>query len=211
MERTMAAEHTQIELFPFLAGRPYSRVARPRYLLKDLTLSVENTIVLCIIFVMAVVLFFSFGVERGKQIVKGALAEPPVTVTVLPAPEDPSGKIAERPIAPAGSTKAQKSASSLQPAGAQQQEKRQKQMPVGAPALEKKGKGTFTIQVASFKEKEKAQMEAKRLRSKGYEIFVLPKGKHSIVCVGKFAFKDEAAEFLNKLKSKYNDCLVRRL
>lgn len=206
MERTMTAEHTQFELFPFLTGRPHSRVARPRYLLKDLTLSVENTIVLCIIFVMAVVLFFSFGVERGKQIVKGALAEPPVTVTVLPAPEDSSDKIRERSITPAGNTKAQKSASSLQ-----QQERQQKQMPVSVPALEKKEKGTFTIQVASFKEKEKAQMEAKRLKAKGYEIFVFPKGKYSIVCVGKFAIKDEATEFSNKLKNKYNDCLVRRL
>lgn len=211
MERTMASDHTQFELFPFLTGRPQSRVARPRYLLKDLTLSVENTIVLSIIFVMAVVLFFSFGVERGKQTVKDALAEPPVTVTVLSSPEDPSGKIMERSIAPAENTKAQKSASSLQPAGAQQREKRQKQMPVSVPALKKKEKGTFTIQVASFKEKEKARMEAKRLRSKGYEIFVLPKGKHSIVCVGKFAIKDDATEFSNKLKNKYNDCLVRRL
>ena len=67
MERTMSTEHTQIELFPFLAGRAHSRIARPRYLLKDLTLSVENTIVLCIVFVMAVVLFFSFGVERGSR------------------------------------------------------------------------------------------------------------------------------------------------
>lgn len=197
MERTMSTEHTQIELFPFLTGRAHSRIARPRYLLKDLTLSVENTIVLCIVFVMAVVLFFSFGVERGKQIVKGALAEPPATITVLSTPEKPSGKVAERSLAPAESTNAQKNTA---PAAAN-----------ATPSLEKKEKATFTIQVASFKEKGKAQMEAKRLKSKGYEIFVLPKGKHSIVCIGKFAIKDEAAEFSNKLKSKYNDCLVRRL
>src|SRR3989338_1286609 len=193
MEHTMSTEHTQIELFPFLTGRAHSRIARPRYLLKDLTLSVENTIVLCIVFVMAVVLFFSFGVERGKQIVKGALAEPPATITVLSTPEEPSGKVVER-----------------QAAGSQQQ----KQMPAAtnaAPSLEKKEKGAFTIQVASFKEKGKAQMEAKRLKSRGYEIFVLSKGKHSIVCVGKFAIKDEAAAFSNKLKNTYNDCLVRRL
>ena len=196
MERTMSTGHTQIELFPFLAGRTHSRVSRPRYLLKDLTLSVENTIVLCIIFVMAVVLFFSFGVERGKQIVKGALAEPPATMMVLPAPEDAPAKVAERSVAPPGNTKEQKQTPAVRN---------------NAPALEKKEKGTFTIQVASFKEKEKAQMEAKRLKSKGYEIFVLPKGKHSIVCIGKFAIKDEAMEFSNKLKSKYNDCLVRRL
>ena len=209
MERTMASQHAQFELFPFLTGRPYSRVARPRYLLKDLTLSIENIIVLCIIFVMAAVLFFSFGVERGKQIVKGTLAEPPVAVTVLPAPEGPSGKVAQRSLPPAGNIKAQKSASPLQAAGSRQQ-----QTPAitnNVPSSEKKENGTFTIQVASFKEKGKAQMEAKRLKSKGYEIFVLPKGKHSIVCVGKFAIKDEAMEFSNKLKNTYNDCLVRRL
>ncbi len=198
MERTMSMGHTQIELFPFLAGRSHSKVARPRYLLKDLTLSVEDIIVLCIIFVMAVVLFFSFGVERGKQIVKGALVEPPATVAIVAAPEETPNKVAER------------SAPVLQTDGAKQQ----KQAPAAtnnASSLEKKEKGTFTIQVASFKEKEKAQMEAKRLKGKGYEIFVLPKGKHSIVCIGKFALKDEATEFSNKLKNKYNDCLVRRL
>lgn len=201
MERTMSVEDTQIEFFPFLTGRVHSRVARPRYLLKDLTLSIENIIVLCIVFVMAVVLFFSFGVERGKQIVKGALSEPPATVTVVSTPEETSRKIAERslPVKTAGSEQRQK----LQ--------KQQKEAPVSAPSLEKEGKGTFTIQVASFKEKEKARMEAKRLKSKGYEIFVFPKGKHSIVCIGKFAIKDEATEFSNKLKSTYNDCLVRRL
>ena len=202
MEPTMASEHTQIELFPFLSGRAHSRVARPRYLLKDLTLSIENIIVLCIVFVMAVVLFFSFGVERGKQIVKGALAEPPATVTVVSTPEAATNKIADRSL-------------SVQAAGSptqQKQQKQQKEAPVSAaPSLEIKGKDTFTIQVASFKEKEKAQMEARRLKSKGYEIFVLPKGKHSIVCIGKFGIKDEAMEFSNKLKGKYTDCLVRRL
>lgn len=210
MERTMSAEHAQIELFPFLTGRAHSRVLRPRYLLKDLTLSVENTIVLCIVFVMAVVLFFSFGVERGKQIVKSALAEPPATITVVSTPEEPSGKVAERSLAPAGSAKAQKNTAPAQASGPQQQ----MQTPAATnatPSLKKGEKGTFTIQVASFKEKGKAQMEAKRLKSNGYEIFVLPKGKHSIVCIGKFAIKDEATEFSNKLKSKYNDCLVRRL
>ncbi len=200
MERTMSTEHTQIELFPFLTGRAHSRVSRPRYLLKDLTLSVENIIVLCIVFVMAVVLFFSFGVERGKQIVKGALAEPPATVTVVAAPEETPAKVTER----------------SQPAliGVVPQQGQQKKTPAAAnsaPSLEKKEKGAFTIQIASFKEKKQAQMEAKRLKGKGYETFVFPKGKHSIVCVGKFSIRDEAAEFSNKLKNKYSDCLVRRL
>ncbi len=210
MERTMASEHTQIELFPFLTGRPHSRVARARYLLKDLTLSVENIIVLCIIFVMAVVIFFSFGVERGKQIVKNALSESTAAVTVSPVPAVLPARVVERSTAPDRNAKAQKNALPAQAVGLDNPAI----LPArtnGGPSLEKNKKGTFTIQVASFTEKARAQMEAKHLKTNGHEIFVLPKGKHSIVCVGKFAIKDEATEFSNKLKNKYNDCLVRRL
>lgn len=210
MERTMASEHAQIELFPFLTGRPQSRAARPPYLLKDLTLSVENIIVLCIIFVMAVVMFFSFGVERGKQIVTNALSEPAATSTVSPVPAALPEKVAGRSVAPDRNAKAQRNASPAQAAGPDKPAIIPA-MPNAGPSLEKNKKGTFTIQVASFKEKTRAQMEAKRLKANGYEIFVFPKGKHSIVCVGKFAIKDEAMAFSNKLKNKYNDCLVRRL
>ena len=156
---------------------------------------------------MAVVLFFSFGVERGKQIVKMALEEPLATISVVSTPEATAGKVTERSPTPVGNIKVPKNAAPVQAAGSQQQ----RAPSTNVPLLEKNGKGTFTIQVASFKEKEKAQMEAKRLKGKGYEIFVLPKGQHLIVCIGKFAIKDEATEFSNKLKNKYNDCLVRRL
>ena len=40
---------------------------------------------------------------------------------------------------------------------------------------------------------------------------VIPKGSHSIVCVGKFALKDQASHYLKELKKQYKDCLVRRL
>lgn len=207
MEHTMNSENTQIELFPFLAGR-HSQVARSRYLLKDLTLSVENIIVLCIVFVMAVVVFFSFGVERGKQIVKRSLSESAVSASSI-EPAVVTQKVIETPVAAQPNTKTSKSILPSQPVAPKPVVE-----PVKAnerPALEKKQKGTFTIQVASFKEKERAQQEIKRLKGKGHETFILPKGNHLIVCIGKFKIKDEAMEFSNKLKNKYNDCLVRRL
>jgi len=46
---------------------------------------------------------------------------------------------------------------------------------------------------------------------KNHKDFVLPKGSYSIVCVGKFILKNDAARYSRKLKKKYNDCLVRRL
>ncbi|MBI5150515.1 MAG: SPOR domain-containing protein [Candidatus Omnitrophica bacterium] len=196
MEHVMMNHGTQFELFPFSQGRP-AAIARPRYLSKDLTLSVENTIVLCIIFIMTVVLFFSFGVERGKRIVKSSLAqavEAPAKSPVAAAAnvQIPAPAVVEKAIKPGMSP------GKLAPADAQA-------------APQKKESGAFTIQVASFKDRDSARKEAKVLKQKGYQIFVLPKGSHSIVCVGKFVLRDEAREFSNNLKSRYNDCLVRRL
>ena len=60
-------KQSQFELFPG-ASKSSPETGRPAYLTKDLTLSLENIIVLCIIFVMSLVLFFSFGVEKGKWV-----------------------------------------------------------------------------------------------------------------------------------------------
>lgn len=198
MEFIMSGHGSQFELFPFMHGRPVA-IARPRYLSKDLTLSVENTIVLGIIFIMAVVLFFSFGVERGKRVVRGltqssAVGSRETLERSAPALDvkTPKAEVAEKAVP----------AQALPPKPAK---------PDVQSSPQKKGTGVFTVQVASFKDRELAQREANVLKKKGYRIFVLPKGSHSIVCVGKFAVKDEATEFSNNLKNHYNDCLVRRL
>ena len=191
----MTTHGTQFELFPFFQGRP-AAIARPRYLSKDLTLSVENIIVLCIICIMTLVLFFSFGVERGKRIVKSSSAQTAEAAVQIPA----AAADAQSP-GPAASEKAVRA--EMSPG---------KPVPADAQSSpQKKENGAFTIQVASFKDRDLARKEAKALKQKGYQIFVLPKGSHSIVCVGKFTLRDEAREFSNNLKNRYNDCLVRRL
>ena len=70
---------------------------------------------------------------------------------------------------------------------------------------------SYTIQVASFKNQEYAEKEAMDLKKGGYEPFILPKGSHLIVCIGKFATKSEAERFSQKLKSKYKDSVIRSL
>ena len=69
----------------------------------------------------------------------------------------------------------------------------------------------FTIQVASFKQQKNAQKEAENLKKVGYETFVVSKGTHAIVCVGRFLEKAEALSFSQKLQNKYGETLVRRL
>ncbi|HBR14694.1 MAG TPA: hypothetical protein DD723_04005 [Candidatus Omnitrophica bacterium] len=208
---------TQFELFPGALKNSQDQ-ENPRSLFKNLTLSPENIIVLVILFVMALVLFFSFGVERGKTIVKtdSALMEDnlnvynaqPVAIDVNPLQTEGQKTFSSREkLVGANEIKANTEVISVK---TQKNEVKPLQEET-LKAQEIFGNGEFTIQVASFKLENRAQEEAKKLKEKmGQETFVLSKGKYSIVCIGKFAQKDSAQKLFNKLKKKYNDCLVRR-
>jgi len=190
--------HSQFELFPKKSDQHSSDQSKNRGQIKDLTLSVENIIVLCIILVMTCVLFFSFGVERGRRLVLNIQAPPAAISVDLPSPE----------AIPEVTETIEVSAGVALPAPIEATTDSEIiQVPVERVLTEA---DFFTIQVASYKQDSAAQREAKRLSESGYEIFVLAKGNFSIVCVGKFSGKDEAKEFSKKLKSKYTDLLVRR-
>lgn len=194
-------KQSQFELFPGEA-KTAQETGKPAAVTKDLTLSLENIIVLCIIFVMSLVLFFSFGVEKGKKVAahKGAT-----------------------PVAKQAKAKAPEKAVQVAP----QVDEKRVVFPVELPpeVIDESDTDTpqtidffeehddyYTIQVASFKLKKNAQKEADRLKGIGHDdAFVIPKGNYSIVCVGKFAKRIEARRFSNKLQKRYNDCLVRRM
>jgi cell division protein FtsN len=196
---------SQFELFP-KSSKSAPETWKPSGLTKDLTLSLENIIVLCIIFVMILVLFFSFGVERGKKIalLDSTKAEVNIVRTakekVVPQPAEkvPQEKGEERVVFPVSVP----------------EEIIEESEPAIKPPLEKteEQEELFTIQVASFKLEKNARREADRLKDIGHDdTFVVPKGSYSIVCVGKFERKKEAKKFSSRLKKHYNDCLVRRL
>ncbi len=70
---------------------------------------------------------------------------------------------------------------------------------------------SYTIQVASYQSRVAAQKEAERLKKKGLSVLILPKGKYTILCVGKFPNKEKAKSSLVELRKKYKDCQIRRL
>lgn len=189
---------SQFEFFPHAPG-PAPVAGKSPYQLKSLTLTAENIIVLGIVFVMTLVLFFSFGFEKGRRVTRNSMLG--TTQIATPAAEPPA-QVSH--VAPAA-----REAAPL--------EERAGGLGAGKDPLPEVSPGTaaqediFTIQVASFNRERDAQKEAMLLKKKGYDIYVLSKGKHSIVCVGKFAQKNAAKQFSNRLKNKYTDCLVRRL
>jgi cell division septation protein DedD len=189
-------DRSQFELFPGSSSHLGAQASPSRPPIKDLTLSIENIIVLCIVLVMTYVLFFSFGVERGRRL-KQAQAPveevlPAGKIEVLASPQVDAPEQTARPVTqPAVQTKEQVL-----------------QVPLERELTDEE---LFTIQIASFKSETSARKEVERLGNTGHESFVVAKGDYSIVCIGKFAMRDEAKKASAKLKSKYKDLLVRRL
>lgn len=76
---------------------------------------------------------------------------------------------------------------------------------------EKPAESKYTIQVATFKMETYAQKEAERLKKRGLEAVIVPRGKFVSVCVGNFSERQKANISLNQLRKTYNDCFIRRL
>jgi cell division protein FtsN len=197
----------QFELFPGSSAAD-DDPSRPRILLANLTLSVENLVVLTILGIMVAVFAYSLGVERGRHLMAGELKQAPVAVAAVPATTvavHPTTVVpaamttTAHPVAVAGTVNAVPAVRTVVAA------------PVAAVAQAPASTFKYTIQVASYADQKFAQKEAGDLNKSGFETVILQKGKYAILCVGKFAQKNEAISVISKLKSKYKDCLVRSM
>ncbi|MDD3374769.1 MAG: SPOR domain-containing protein [Candidatus Omnitrophica bacterium] len=189
-------KQTQFELFPG-ASREAQDAEKPKFFFSSITLTFENIIVLTVLLFMAIIISFSFGVERGKRgvLVKSDISSQSQDILIKSEPlKVPEIPVEENKISVANET---------------QESVVQK---VSEPSILKGlPEDFYTVQVASFKTRKYAEKEALILKKKGYEIFIVQKGSHLVVCAGKFLEHDQAEGFSVKLKNKYKDCLVRRL
>lgn len=197
--------HAQFELFP--AEEDQQQPRSSKVIFREWRFNLENLIVINILVVILLIVTFSFGVKRGKKLV----------LLDIPHGQKKSLKIEESAIIEpivqpeiAAETVAGQGDSTTVVLSMEAPVEKAITIPLEK-LLSQSIENSFTIQVASFQAKESAQKEATRLKQKGYETFIMSKGKHSIVCVGKFAQKEEAKAFMPKLKTRYSDCLVRRL
>lgn len=69
----------------------------------------------------------------------------------------------------------------------------------------------YVIQLVSYRKREKALEESKRLKASGYPILLLDKGEYVVIFVGAFVDKNEAQNKFTALKKQYKDCFIRRL
>jgi cell division septation protein DedD len=133
---------------------------------------------------IAVVIAFSLGVEKGKSITQSYenhMVETRVAAPILPLPEKVVHKEEAKEIALQAS----------EPKGE-----------------ESKG---YTIQVASYKNKKSVEKLVVEFHSKGQKSFSLPKGEFMIVCVGNYPNPTDASKTAKTLKKQFPDCFVRKL
>lgn len=223
-------KQSQFELFPGSPGSS-TEAGKPRYLFAHLTLSLENIVVLGIMVVMTLLFSFSLGVEKGKTITELGQPEQKKIAKAIKLPIKPVAaqlaKTTEEPVA----VRANKIAvpSELEAPKVENVEPPTDQFINKSDAIQIEDRvmallpavvetknpvaltevNAYTIQVASYKGDKYANKEADALKVEGFDVYVLQKGDYFIVCVGKFAAKDDANKILGKLKKKYNDLLVR--
>lgn len=204
------SRQTQFELFPETAV-PEPRKDRPSLFSRSFVFSLENLIMAGMVFTMAVIVSFAFGVERGRRIVpreQAAVrpAQPAEVFPEMPRPQEPSAP--EQVL----------TASALpgvlpQGADAGTDVSRQGLAEPAQKTVDKTAslETIHTVQVASFKQLARAEQEAADLKRMGYDAFTAKKGSYYIVCVGKFSERQPANDLLKPLRKRYLDCYVRRL
>jgi septal ring-binding cell division protein DamX len=190
--------HTQLELFS--QGKAVAGLMpHARHSFLGFIWNYEKAILVIVGFIITAMVSFALGVERGKKI---------ITLKSRPRPFMASGEEATQqasaPVARPAQVKPEPQIKPPPPAIREEE--------LAAPAvLAKETAGSYTIQVASFKQEASAQEEMNSLKKKGLVASIVSKGKYLIVCVGNFVQKDEAKNLLSELKKRYQDCFIRRL
>ena len=200
----------QFELFPANSAT-LEDVNKPKFLLANLTLSIESLVILSILGIMVGLFAFSLGVERGKHLAAQTLDErvsaawnlaprQPMLVPTAVKPAVIAPKV-EAKVGNAGFVIAHK-----MPVVA----KATVVIPAKPSAIGLAKTDRFTIQVATYKSEVYAKSEAMNLKAKGLQTFLIKKGDFWLVCLGQFQSQDSANGVFKKIQSKYRGSSVRR-
>jgi len=181
----------QFDLFPANSAT-LEDINKPKFLLANLTLSVESLVIFAILGIMVALFSFSLGVERGKHIAAQSLDE---RVSA-------AWNVGARTIAVAAAV----------PVGVESPGARSfaEQKPGNIHGFVLGMGNRYTLQAATYGNGEYARQDALLLKGKGFQSFLIKSGQYWLLCVGNFTNKENAAAFLRKLPGQYRSSQVRR-
>jgi len=187
----------QFELFPANSAT-LEDINKPKFLLANLTLSVESLVIFTILGIMVALFSFSLGVERGKHVAAQALDE---RVSA-------AWNVGARTIAVA--LPAAAPVEQVQPQQAAVTNHGYMSLNIRRASLMTATGNRYTLQAATYGNEEFARQDALLLKAKGFQSFLIKNGKYWLVCVGNFTNKDNASDYLRKLPGQYRDSQIRR-
>lgn len=158
------------------------------------TLRLDHLAIIAISGLVLYVLVFSFGVEKGKRIalkeIRAAKVKQRQVAQELLKSQSLRESFPPPTQAPSSHAPSEDGVRLASPPPA---------IPV-QPSVSVSGK--YTIQLITFTSRARAEEEAKKLKGKGLQGFVIPAGKFFHVCVDNFEKMNEAKEKLFKLKQQ---------
>lgn len=205
----------------------------------SLTLSLEKTVFTSIAIVMAMVVVYAVGVERGKVLQrespatvtaktiksvtvggpKAAQPQQAQPVTAADAKVQAADKKSPAPVSaqavPAVPVKAQGAvpaaqAVPVQVPGQAQQVQAIKTAIIPVQALPLSAQPKpYTIVGATFTRKDWADKEVEKIKRSGQEAAVYQSANYFLVCIGSFQTKDEAKAALTQIRNAYKDAYLR--
>jgi len=176
----------QFELFPANSAT-LEDINKPRFLLANLTLSVESLVIFAILGIMVALFSFSLGVERGKGLAAQTLDERVSAAWNV------------------GSHSVTNSEAVAVPVPMQKTFVEQGQIVYTGIA-----KTRFTLQAATYGNEEFARQDALFLKARGFQSFLIKSGKYWLLCIGNFTNKESALVLLRKLPGQFRSSQVRR-
>lgn len=193
----MDEEKYQKELFEFeKPKRTFPRLSDffPKADLENkiaVTLTLERLVFIAIGLIMLMVVIYAFGVESGKRAVRTAGSE--TRISLVKAPQVP---VAAKPA--------------INTTSASQAAKKIAALPLTTVAVPRTvANKPYTIFAASFSRQEYALLAVNKLKSAGFDAFLVPSGKLYRLCIGSYTNSEAAQKDLLKVRRIYKDAFIK--
>lgn len=165
---------------------------------KFITLRIDQTIGLFLVLLVFYVLTFSWGVEKGKKVALGSQIARQVAspVSVVPVEDKSIAQMTEKKTLVVD----------VKDSVSQEVPIPVSELPKPVASVNKpvsKPDGKFTIQHVTYLTQTIADREVQKLAKMGQPSFVIPTGKHFLVCIASFQTRQEAIKLLKQLKTQH--------
>lgn len=210
-----AEEHKQLEFFEDIAslparknkrlGSPFNAAATT-----DFKISYEKIILGIIIFILTLTIIFSLGVEQGKEL-RPNISSPEIVSSIEPSEKKEDHPAKEQTKQVSKEEKKQIDNKTKPVTENKIVVKKTEIMTARNPQNKISKEGFFTIQVVTYKDRQRAKTEKMLIEKSGLRAFIIKSGKYFLVCAGDFDEISAAQNKLPSLRKKYNDCFVKKI